>query len=41
MLPMGDFNEVLELEERKHATRLTSSKREFGDFVQDLGLVDL
>jgi len=38
---MGGFNEVLPPEERKHATRLTLSMREFGDWVQNLGLVDI
>lgn len=41
MLFIGDFNEVLTPEERKHATRLTSSMRKFGAWVQDLGLVDI
>ncbi|KAJ8432946.1 hypothetical protein Cgig2_020576 [Carnegiea gigantea] len=41
MLFMGDFNEVLTPEERKHATGLTSNMRKFAAWVQDLGLVDI
>ncbi|XP_016207248.1 uncharacterized protein LOC107647708 [Arachis ipaensis] len=38
---MGDFNEILQLEERKGATSLPASVEDFKDWVQDLQLVDL
>ena len=38
---MGDFNEVLKLEERRNSSQVTVGMRELGDFVQDLQLLDL
>nr|XP_029151633.1 uncharacterized protein LOC112779046 [Arachis hypogaea] len=38
---MGDFNEVLQLEERKGAVSLPASAEDFKEWVQDLQLVDL
>ena len=41
LLLIWDFNEVLQLEERKHAINLTSTMKAFGDLVQDLNLLDV
>ena len=41
LIMMGDFNEVVHLEERRNLTQLTVGMREFGDFIQDLQLMDL
>nr|XP_025670270.1 uncharacterized protein LOC112770062 [Arachis hypogaea] len=38
---MGDFNEILRLEERKGAVSLPASAEDFKEWVQDLQLVDL
>ncbi|XP_016196133.1 uncharacterized protein LOC107637210 [Arachis ipaensis] len=38
---MGDFNEVLQVEERKGQDRLTASAEDFKSWVQDMQLVDL
>ncbi|XP_016195296.1 uncharacterized protein LOC107636291 [Arachis ipaensis] len=38
---MGDFNEILHLEERKGATSIPASAEDFKEWVQDLQLVDL
>ena len=38
---MGDFNEVISLEERKGAEQFTPSMRELGEFFQDLQLLDM
>ncbi|XP_016164391.1 uncharacterized protein LOC107606902 [Arachis ipaensis] len=38
---MRDFNEVIQIEERKGQDRLTASTAEFKDWVQDMQLVDL
>ena len=38
---LGDFNEVLELDERKGGISHTISIREFRDWVEELGLIDL
>ncbi|XP_072064213.1 uncharacterized protein [Arachis hypogaea] len=38
---MGDFNEILKLEERKGAASLPASAEDFKEWVQDLQLVDL
>ncbi|KAL4357418.1 hypothetical protein AHAS_Ahas09G0184700 [Arachis hypogaea] len=38
---MGDFNEILRLEERKGDTSLPASAENFKEWVQDLQLVDL
>ncbi|XP_057719883.1 uncharacterized protein LOC130934317 [Arachis stenosperma] len=38
---MGDFNEVINIEERKGSTSLTASAEEFKDWVQDMHLLDL
>ncbi|XP_072064159.1 uncharacterized protein [Arachis hypogaea] len=38
---MGDFNEIIRLEERKGATSLPASTEDFKEWVQDLQLVDL
>jgi len=36
LILMGDFNEVLKLEERRNSSQVTVGMRELGDFVQDL-----
>jgi len=41
LILMGDFNEVLKLEERRNSTQVTVGMRELGDFIQDLQLLDL
>ena len=41
LMLMGDFNEVLSLDEGKGAWQFTSSMRELGDLIQDLQLIDL
>ena len=41
ILLMDDFNEVVSPTERRHATQMTVGMREFGDFIQDLQLIDL
>ncbi|XP_057746700.1 uncharacterized protein LOC130965964 [Arachis stenosperma] len=38
---MGDFNEVIQIEERKDQDRLTASAEDFKDWIQDMQLVDL
>jgi len=38
---MGDFNEVVQMEERRNSTQVTVGMRELGDFIQDLHLLDL
>ncbi|XP_025638571.1 uncharacterized protein [Arachis hypogaea] len=38
---MGDFNEILRLEERKDAVSLPASAEDFMEWVQDLQLIDL
>ncbi|XP_015954273.1 uncharacterized protein LOC107478653 [Arachis duranensis] len=38
---MGDFNEVVKVEERKWATTLTGSAADFKSWIQDMELVDL
>nr|XP_029153257.1 uncharacterized protein LOC114927467 [Arachis hypogaea] len=38
---MGDFNEILRLEERKDVVSLPASAEDFKEWVQDLQLVDL
>ncbi|XP_015945807.1 uncharacterized protein LOC107470910 [Arachis duranensis] len=38
---MGDFNEVVKVEERKGATTLTGSAADFKSWIQDMKLVDL
>ncbi|XP_072076815.1 uncharacterized protein [Arachis hypogaea] len=38
---MGDFNEILRLEEKKNAISLPASAEEFKEWVQDLPLVNL
>jgi len=41
LILMGDFNEVVNLEERKNATHVTTSMKELRDFIQDLQMHDL
>ena len=36
LVMMGDFNEVLTIEERRNATQRTVGMRDLGDFIQDL-----
>ncbi|XP_016206964.1 uncharacterized protein LOC107647403 [Arachis ipaensis] len=38
---MGDFNEVLQVDERKNQDRLSTSAEEFKSWIQDMQLVDL
>ncbi|XP_015949698.1 uncharacterized protein LOC107474585 [Arachis duranensis] len=38
---MGDFNEVLQVDERKNQDKLTTSAEEFKSWIQDMQLVDL
>nr|XP_025675981.1 uncharacterized protein LOC112776161 [Arachis hypogaea] len=38
---MGDFNEVIQIEERKGQDRLTTSAEDFKDWIQDMQLLDL
>jgi len=41
LIMMGDFNEVVKLEERRNSTRMTVGMREFDEFIQDMQLLDL
>ena len=41
LLLMGDFNEILHPRERRGASEVTRSMREFQELIQDLQLVDL
>ena len=41
LLIMGDFNEVVKMEERKNATHVTASMKELRALIQDLQLLDL
>nr|XP_029144568.1 uncharacterized protein LOC114924353 [Arachis hypogaea] len=38
---IGDFNEILNIEERKCTTSLTASTEDFKDWIQDMQLLDL
>nr|XP_025670267.1 uncharacterized protein LOC112770058 [Arachis hypogaea] len=38
---MGDFNEIVQVEERKGTDRLTGAAEEFKNWIQDMHLVDL
>ncbi|KAL1293398.1 hypothetical protein AAHE18_19G070000 [Arachis hypogaea] len=38
---MGDFNEIVSVEERKGTTSLTASAEDFKDWIQDMHLLDL
>jgi len=38
---MGDFNEVLSVNERLNASEVSSTMREFASLIQDLELVNL
>jgi len=41
LILMGDFNEVIKIEERRNATRVTMGMRDLGDLIDDLQLFDL
>ena len=41
LLLMGDFNEVLNVAERRNASQTTVGMRNFGDMIQEMQLVDL
>jgi len=41
LLMVGDFNEVVRMEERKGAKQFTTSMRDLSEFIQDLQLIDL
>ncbi|XP_016173204.1 uncharacterized protein LOC107615672 [Arachis ipaensis] len=38
---MGDFNEIVQVEERRGTDRLTPSAEDFKNWIHDMGLVDL
>ena len=41
LLLMGDFNEVVLIEERRNASQLTTGMTEFRDLIQDMQMFDL